>query len=63
MRWKGENNGSVYEKCSMGKRVIGVDCEMIERLKLRWFGHMERVGAGEYTKKVYSMGVTLRNFV
>lgn len=40
----------------MGEMAIGVDCGVIESVKrntLRWFGHVERMGDGELTKRVY----------
>lgn len=54
-RWNGESNESVYQRCGMGERVIGIDYGVIERLKhstLKWFGHVERMGNGEFTKRM-----------
>ncbi len=55
-RWDGESNGIVYERCGMGSQANGVHCGVVEWVKrntLRWFGHIERMGSGEFVKKVY----------
>ncbi len=52
-RWDGLNNESVYERCGMRGRGSGVECGVVERSTLRWFGHIERMGNEEFVKKVY----------
>lgn len=56
--WSGERNGNVYERCAIGKRAIGIDYGVIERVKhrtLRWVGLVERTGDGAFTTSVYNM--------
>ena len=56
IRWYGEKNDSVYEKCGMGTHVNGVNCGVVEWGKkniLKWFGHIERIKREEFVKKVY----------
>ena len=39
-RWDGESNDSVHERCGMETHAIGVECGVVEWLKLntmRWF--------------------------
>ncbi|MCP5003018.1 MAG: hypothetical protein GY941_03575 [Planctomycetes bacterium] len=55
-RWDEVSNESVYERCGMGTRAIGIECGVVEWVKrstLRWFGHVERMQGEEFTKKVY----------
>ena len=55
-RWDGESNERVYERCGMESRANGVNCGVVEWVKrntLQWFGHIERMGSGEFVKKVY----------
>ncbi len=59
-RWDGLRNESVYERCSMRGRGIGVGCgvvEWVKRCTLRWFGHIERMENEEFVKKVYLSSV------
>ncbi len=55
-RWEGENNESVHERCGMSTCANLVKCGAVEWLKrntMKWFGHVERMGSGEFVKKVY----------
>ncbi len=54
-RMDGESNENVYRKF-MSSRGEGMSCgvvEMVKRSTLRWFGHLERIGKRELTKKIY----------
>ncbi len=59
-RWDGLSNESVYERCGMRRRGIGVECDVVEWMKrstLRWFDHIERMENEEFVKKVYLSSV------
>ncbi|KAK3893665.1 hypothetical protein Pcinc_002527 [Petrolisthes cinctipes] len=59
-RWDGESNESVYERCGMSEKAIGIECGVVERVKrntLRWYGHVERKQGEEFVKKVYGSEV------
>ncbi|KAK3893161.1 hypothetical protein Pcinc_003002 [Petrolisthes cinctipes] len=59
-RWDGESNESVYERCGMSEKAIGIECGVVERVKrntLRWYGHVERMQGEEFVKKVYGSEV------
>ncbi|KAK3889856.1 hypothetical protein Pcinc_006182 [Petrolisthes cinctipes] len=59
-RGDGESNESVYERCGMSEKAIGIECGVVERVKrntLRWFGHVERIQSEEFVKKVYGSEV------
>ncbi len=59
-RWDGLSNESVYERCGMKGSGSGVRCGVVEWVKrsiLRQFGHIERMGNGEFVKKVYLSSV------
>ncbi len=66
IRWDGENNKSIYERCGIGCHANGVNCGVVECVKrntLRWLGHFKRMGSEELVKKVYiseSVGPTSR---
>ena len=45
IRWEGETNESMYERCGMGSCANGVKCDVVEWVKrdmLMWFDLMER---------------------
>ncbi len=55
-RCDGERNESMYERCGMGNHANGMNCGVVEWVKinsLRWFGHTERMKSEEFVKKVY----------
>ena len=55
-RWEDENNESVYERCGMGPCANGMQCAVVEWVKidtLRWFGHVERKKSEGFVEKVY----------
>ena len=50
------SNESVYERFGMESKGEGIKCGVVEWVKrntLRWFGHVERMGEEELTKRVY----------
>ena len=52
-RWEDESNESLYERCGMSTCGEGVKCGVVEWVKrntLKWFGHVERMGSGEFLK-------------
>ncbi len=53
IRWERESNESVYDRCVLNTCTNGVKCRVIEWLKrnsLKWLGHVERMGSGEFVK-------------
>ncbi len=56
IRWEGESNESVYERCNMGACASGVMCGVVEWMKKKYnevVGHTERINSSEFVKKVY----------
>ncbi len=51
-RWEGKAM-KVCERCGMSACANGVNCgvaEWVKRNTLKWFGHVERIGRGEFVK-------------
>lgn len=43
----------MYERCGMSLCANGVRCEVVEwvkRNRLKWFGHVHRMGSGEFVE-------------
>ncbi len=56
LRWDGESNEDIYGRFGMSKAAVGMDCEVVEWVKqstLRWYGHVMRMNACDFTKRVY----------
>ena len=59
-RMDGESNESVYGRFGMSVKGEGMNCgvvEVVKRNTLRWFGHLERMGESEMTRRIYKGGV------
>jgi len=55
-RMDGESNENVYGRFGMASKGEGMSCgvvEMVKRSTLRWFGHLERMGESELTRRIY----------
>ncbi len=56
----GERNETVYGKFSISFKSEGMSCGVVEVVKcsnFRGFGHMERMGGDELTKKIHKSGI------
>jgi len=61
-RMDGESNENVYGRFGMASKGEGMSCGVVEMVKcstLRWFGHLQRIGESEMTRRIYKsrMGV------
>ena len=54
IRWEGENNESVYEKCGIETCANGV-VELVKRYTLSWFSHIEIMNSEEFVRKKKSL--------
>ncbi|GBP84215.1 hypothetical protein EVAR_62231_1 [Eumeta japonica] len=50
-------NSGVIERCGLKKDVV----TKVERGRLRWFGHLERMSEGKLTKQIYRTKMCNRN--
>ncbi len=59
-RIDGESSESVYGKFGMSFKIKEMNFGVVELVKcstLKWFGHLERMGGDELTKRIYKSGV------
>jgi len=59
-RMDGESNESVYRRFGMSVKSEGMNCGVVVVVKcntLRWFGHLDRMGESEMTRRIYKGGV------